>query len=153
MATGALTLIVCLFPSEAALQKKLGTLFPLESIGSIQPSWRTFNADNLGGMMAFQFKPSFIDSRFDTFEHHGVFQSYLRTVFVQAPIEVFDQYRIDHVILTENTPVAYLLARSRGWKAIKRENSADGFYVTYARDPASAADSTTRLSGPASTQH
>jgi hypothetical protein len=149
MAAGALTLIAYLFPPEAALQKKLGTMFPLESIESIQPTWRTFNVDNLGGMMAFQSKPSFIDSRFDTFEHHGVFQSYLRTVFVQAPLEVFDQYRIDHVILTENTPVAYLLARTPGWKAIKRESSADGFYVIYARNPASGAGTTTFLSAPA----
>jgi hypothetical protein len=128
-----------IFPSEASLQKKLGTFFPLQSISEIQPSWRTFNSDLIGGMMAFQSKPSFIDSRFDVFEHHGELQAYLGVMYVVKPLELLDQYRIDHVILVESMPASYLLVHTTGWKIIKHEDSVDGTYVTFARTTDSGA--------------
>ena len=133
MVAGAACVIAFIFPSEASLQKKLGRFFPLESISAIQPSWRTFNSDLIGGMMAFQSKPSFIDSRFDVFEHHGELQAYLGVMYVVKPLELLDQYRIDHVILVENMPASYLLAHTPGWKIIRHEDSFDGTYVTFAK--------------------
>ena len=49
-------------------------MFPMQTIAAIQPSWRTYDWDYVGGMMAFESKPSFIDTRFDSFEHLGIMQ-------------------------------------------------------------------------------
>jgi hypothetical protein len=133
MVFGAACLIAAIFPSNAQLQKKLGTFFPMESIAEVQPEWRTFNSDFVGGMMTFQSKSPFIDSRFDTFEHHGVLKDYLRAMYLTAPLEVYDKYRIDHVLVTETMPDAYLLERTPGWTVIKREKTGGDTYVTFAR--------------------
>jgi hypothetical protein len=144
MVTGALLVIAFIFPSEKALNKTLGTFFPMKSIAEVQPSWRTFNSDLVGGMMTFQQKPPFIDSRFDVFEHHGVLGDYLKAMYLATPLEVFDQYRIDHVLVTESMPVAYLLKHVPGWTLIKREKVGDDTYVTFARTPGAAAGSFTQ---------
>ncbi len=47
-------------------------MFPMHTIAVIDPSWRTFNWDYVGGMMDFQGKATFIDTRFDSFEHTEV---------------------------------------------------------------------------------
>ena len=143
MVVAAAIVIVSIFPSEKKLTAKLQTFFPMQSIAQIQPSWRTFNSDNLGGMMAFQSKPVFIDSRFDVFEHHGVLADYLRAMYVVAPLEVFEQYRIDHVLLTDTMPAAYLLKHTAGWSIIRREKTGDDTYVTFARTPGAQAGSVT----------
>jgi len=144
LVTAAILVIVFIFPSEKALNKALGTFFPVKSIAEIQPSWRTFNSDLVGGMMTFQQKPVFIDSRFDVFEHKGVLGDYLKAMYLATPLEVFDQYRIDHVLVTESMPVAYLLKHVPGWTLIKREKVGTDTYVTFARTPGAAAGSSTR---------
>ena len=63
--------------------------------------------------MTFLSKPDFIDSRFDIFEHQGVLADYLKTMYLISPLEVFDKYHIDHVLVTDTMPVAYLLKRTR----------------------------------------
>jgi hypothetical protein len=136
MVAGAAAIFFYMFPSEAAMQKKLGTFFPMESIAAVQPSWRTFNYDTIGGMMAFQSKPSYIDSRFDTFEHHGQFADFLRVMYGVRTLEIFDKYQIDHVIMPENVAPSYILSHAPGWTMVKREKSADGDYLTFARTPA-----------------
>jgi hypothetical protein len=141
MVAGAAAVLIYMFPSEAAMQKKLGTFFPMESISAIQPSWRTFNSDNLGGMMALHDKPSFIDSRFDTFEHHGEFADFLLVMYAIEPLEIFDKYRIDHVILPANVAPAYVLARTQGWTAIRTEKTGDLTFITFARQATGAAQS------------
>lgn len=144
MVTAALAVILFIFPSEKNLQQKLGTFFPMDSLAAVQPSWRTFNSDIVGGMMTFQSKPDFIDSRFDTFEHHGVLADYLKAMYLLSPLEVFDQYHIDHVLVTESMPVAYLLKHTAGWTIIKREKTGPDVYVTFARTPGAPAGSTSR---------
>jgi hypothetical protein len=150
MVAGAAGVFLYMFPGEPAMQKKLGSFFPMESIAAIQPSWRTFNYDTLGGMMAFQSKPSYIDSRFDTFEHHGEFADYLRVMYGFRALEIFDKHRIDHVIMQENVAPSYFLSHTPGWTVIKREKTADGDYLTFARTPGSvpgsAADNTQLVS-------
>ena len=132
------------FPNEKNLQEKLKTFFPMDSIAAVQPSWRTFNADIIGGMMTFQKKPEFIDSRFDIFEHEGVLGDYLTTMYLANPLEVFDKYHIDHVLVVESMPVGYLLKHTPGWTLIKREKTGDDIYVTFARTPGVPAGSTLR---------
>ena len=139
----ALVIILFIFPSEKKLTEKLRTFFPMDSIAAVQPSWRTFNSDLIGGMMTFQSKPEFIDSRFDVFEHHGVMGDYLSAMYLISPLEVFDKYHIDHVIVVESMPVSYLLKRTAGWTLVKREKGGE-VYVTFARTPGAPAGSTAR---------
>jgi hypothetical protein len=120
------------------------------SIAAIQPTWRTFDSDFVGGMMTFQQKPDFIDSRFDVFEHHGVLADYLKAMYLLSPLEVFDQYHIDHVLVTDSMPDAYLLKHTAGWTLIRREKTGDEMYVTYARTPGAPAGSVAPdVDGPA----
>ena len=120
------------------------TFFPMRTLDSIQPSWRTFNNDTMGGMMTFKSKPDFLDSRIDTFEHHGVLAAYLQAMYIVRPLEVFDQYRVDHVLVTDAMPVAYLLKRTPGWTIIQQEKTGTDLYVMFARTPGAPAGSSTK---------
>ncbi|HEY2467213.1 MAG TPA: hypothetical protein VGI45_05120 [Terracidiphilus sp.] len=142
--TAAIVVLAFLFPGEKNLQGKLKTFFPLDSITAVQPSWRTFNSDLVGGRMTFQSKPEFIDSRFDIFEHEGVLADYLTAMYLVNPLEVFDKYHVDHVLVVESMPVSYLLKRTAGWTLVKREKTGDDVYVTFARTPGALAGSTSR---------
>jgi hypothetical protein len=144
MVVAAAAVIIGIFPSEKKLEDKLKTFFPMESIAQIQPSWRTFDSDTVGGMMTFQGKPVFIDSRFDIFEHHGVLADYLSVMYAVAPLEVFEKYRIDHALLTDTMPASYVLKHTAGWTIIKREKTGDDIYVTFAHTPGAAAGSIAR---------
>jgi hypothetical protein len=146
IAAAALVYVGVMFPSEAKLQKKLETTFPLQTIRSIQPAWRTFNWDYLGGMMAFESRPSFIDSRLDTFEHHGVLQDYLGAMNQVGPLQVLDRYKIDHVFVLQEQPIAYLLERTPGWTIARREQTTGGEFVLLSR--AAAASSSNSQASP-----
>ncbi|MFZ0747184.1 MAG: hypothetical protein WAM85_22465 [Terracidiphilus sp.] len=141
MVAGAVCVMVWMFPSESTLGNMLAKMFPEQTIAAIQPSWRTMNWDYLGGRMAFEFKPTFIDSRFDTFEHHGVMQDYGGIFDLGDSFQLMDKYRIDHVLVQENVPLSYLLAHSPGWRVESREKSWDGYYVLFAKTPGASAPS------------
>ncbi|MGA2569383.1 MAG: hypothetical protein ABSF23_02580 [Terracidiphilus sp.] len=123
------------FPHEAELQKDLATGMPLQTISSIQPSWRTFNDYSLGGMMAFQSKPNFLDSRVDTFEHHGVLQQYLAIENLSDPYRLLDANLIDHVLTRADGALAFTLEHSQGWRVETREGAGDNAYELFARVP------------------
>ena len=106
IAAATLVYVVFMFPSETRLEKKLQADFPLQTIRSIQPEWRTFNWDYIGGLRAFESWTSLIDSRLDTFEHHGVLQNYLSAMSQVDPLQVLDRYKIDHVLVLEQQPLA-----------------------------------------------
>jgi len=133
---GAVWAMVILFPTEAALQKGMAAKFPLQIIASIQPSWRTYNQDTLGGMMDFNSKSPFVDTRWDTFEHHGELQDFLDIMRIQEPLKLLDKYRIDHVLVSESWPLAFLLERTPGWRVEKREGKGDETFVLLAKTPA-----------------
>jgi hypothetical protein len=143
MVVAAALVVLFIFPTEKNLKEKLGTFFPMQSLEEIQPSWRTFDADTIGGMMTFLSKPVFIDSRFDIFEHQGVLADYLQAMYLASPLEVFDKYRIDHVLVTDTMPVAYLLKHAAGWTIVRREKTGEDIYVTFARAPGAPAGSST----------
>ena len=138
IAAAALGYIAFMFPSEAKLQSKLQLEFPLKTIASIQPAWRTFNWDYVGGMMAFESRLNFIDSRLDTFEHHGVLQNYMAAMNLVDPLEVLNHYKIDHVLVLEQQPIAYLLKHTPGWRLAGQERVGQETYVLFAQDPALA---------------
>jgi hypothetical protein len=135
LVAGAVWAMVILFPSEAALQKGLAARFPLQTIASIQPSWRTYNQDTLGGMMDFYSKSPMVDTRWDTFEHHGEMQDYLDIMRVREPLKLLDKNRIDHVLIPGSWSLALLLEDTPGWQVARREGSGDDAYVLFARTP------------------
>ena len=134
MTTAALGVILYMFPSERALEKMLEMMFPVQTIATIQPSWRTFNQDYLGGRMDFQSKPSFIDTRFDSFEHLGIMSDYRSLIQAHDAFELLDKYRIDHALLKDDLPITYLLEHTPGWRVVMRENAWQGEYVLLAKD-------------------
>jgi hypothetical protein len=134
-AAGVACVIFFSFPTEASLQKSLAAEYPLQTIASIQPSWRTYNQDTLGGMMDFNFKPTFFDTRWDTFEYHGVLPDFLDITRFHEPLKLLDKYRIDHVLISESWPLAFLLEHTPGWRVEKREGAGDAAYVLLARTP------------------
>jgi len=135
MAVAAVGVILFMFPSKAALDKMLDMMFPKNLIAQIQPSWRTFNWDYVGGMMAFDEKPSFIDSRFDSFEHAGVMQDYGLMVQGHNTLDLMNKYHIDHALLKEDLSVTYLLEHTPGWQIIGREKAWEGEYLLFAKVP------------------
>ena len=138
----ALCVVAWYFPTNNQMQKGLVALFPLQTIASVQPSWRTLNEEHLGGMMDFNSKPTFLDTRWDTFEHHGVMKDFLDVLQLRDSLSVLDKYRIDHVFLRKEEPFVYLLERTPGWKVIGNEGSGHDEYDLFARMPATGAGST-----------
>jgi hypothetical protein len=137
---GTVIAIVYCFPAEASLQKGLAAEYPLQTIASIQPSWRTFNQDTLGGMMDFNSKSPFVDTRWDTFEHHGELQDFLDITRFHELFKLLDKYRIDHVLVSEKWPLAFLLERTPGWRVERREGNGDDTYVLLAKTPGAGED-------------
>jgi hypothetical protein len=132
---GAVWALVILFPAEARLQKGLAAEFPLETIASIQPSWRTYNQDTLGGMMDFNSKPLFVDTNWDLYKYSGGVQDYLDIMRVRSPLKLLDKNRIDHVLIPGSWSLALLLEDTPGWQVARREGSGDDAYVLFARTP------------------
>ena len=126
-------IVALIFPSESALERRVEQFFPVHSIAAVEPSWRTLNYAEAGGRMAFQSRPSFIDSRFDIFEHNGVMLDYFRVMGLSDPLKILDQYQIDHVLIRDTMPLSYLLEHAPGWRVIRMEKIAGGTCVTFAR--------------------
>jgi hypothetical protein len=126
-------IVAYIFPSNSALERRAAQFFPVESVAAVQPSWRTFNYAEAGGRMAFQSRASFIDSRYDIFEHYGVMLDYFRVMGLSDSLKILDQYRIDHVLVLDTMPLSYLLEHTPGWQVIRTERIAGGTCVTFAR--------------------
>jgi hypothetical protein len=153
MVAGALIVMFFMYPSEASLKEMLARMFPLQTIASIQPQWRTLDWDYVGGMMAFEAKPSFIDSRYDSFEHAGVLQEYRAAMYAQGSFELLDKYRVDHVLIQEGTPLSYLLQHTPCWQVQTREKSWDGHYALYTKIPSATTTSADCGLVPAAGRH
>jgi hypothetical protein len=140
MCAAALGLMIHFYPSEDTLQKKLDYYFPLKMVASIQPDWRTFDWDFVGGRMDFDSKPVFIDSRFDIFDHQGVLHDYLVIENIgDAPLKMLDKYRIDHALLTKGMGLAYVLGHAPGWRLASSETCGNTVFLLFARTSAPAA--------------
>ena len=134
VAAAVLGIVAIYFPSRDALQKGLAELFPLETIASIQPGWRTLNSERVGGFMDFYSKPTFIDTRWDTFEHHGIMKDFIDILHFKNSLALLDKYKIDHILLPKSEPITYLLERTPGWKVMRTEGSGeDGQYELFVR--------------------
>jgi hypothetical protein len=133
MAAGVLCVIAWYFPSQAKMAKGMAREWPLESIASIEPSWRTLNEEHLGGLMDFDGKPTFIDTRWDIFEHHGVMSDFLDILHSHDSLRLLDKYGIDHVLLRQDEPLSYLLEHTQGWKIVRQEGEGHDQYTLFAR--------------------
>ena len=122
-----------ILPPATELQRDFDQLFPLQTLALVQPSWRTFNSADLGGIMAFESKPSYLDSRLDTFEHHGILSAYLDTIRMKETFENLDKYRIDHILFQDHTPFVYLLEHSSSWRVARRAGQGTEGYVLFER--------------------
>jgi hypothetical protein len=120
-------------PTNAKLHEGFAEEMPLKTIAMIQPEWRTLNQDNFGGWMDFNGKPTFLDSRFDTFEHHGVLQDFLDIFQVHDSLRLMEKYRVDHVLAKADSPLTYLLERTPGWVVVTREGKKSAECVLFAR--------------------
>jgi hypothetical protein len=103
----------------------------------------------VGGMMDFRFKPTFVDTRWDTFEHHDVLQDFFAISRLEEPLKLLDKYQIDHVLVPESWSLTYLLERTPGWQVARREGSGDDAYILFARAPGGAGDQSQCAAGSA----
>ena len=141
--------IIYFSPSEARLQRSLEGQYPLQAINSIQPTWRTFNQDAIGGMMDFDAKPTFYDTRYDIFEHHHVLSDYLGVVHLVKPMSLFDKYQIDHVLIHANTPLSLMMRDAAGWRLVTREGGSGSVYELFEKTPGPVEDKTKCAAVPA----
>jgi hypothetical protein len=128
IAAGTVGVIAWYFPTSAQMQKGLETDMPLQLIGSVQPGWRTLNQEHLGGIMDFMGKSTFVDTRWDTFEHHGIMQDFIDMLHSHDSLNLLDKYKIDHVLLRREEQLIYLLERTPGWKVVRQEGSGHDAY-------------------------
>lgn len=122
------------FPAPPKLQQRMKTDWPLQTIASIQPTWRTVNQEHLGGMMAFEGKPSFIDTRWDIFEHHGEMKDFISMLRLDNSLCLLDKYKIDHVFIRQDESLAYLLDHTAGWSVVRQEGTGHDQYTLFARN-------------------
>lgn len=111
------------YRKAAAQEDTKFKLYPtaaLPALDRLPPGARLFNEFGWGGYLAWS-RPTravFIDSRTDIFEYNGVLQDYLDIIRIKQPLAVLDRHRIDAVLFEQDTPLAYLLARTDGWRVV-----------------------------------
>jgi hypothetical protein len=133
IALGVAVTAILVSPKPAELERQLAQAYPLKSIAAIEPGWRTFNRYSIGGMMDFNGKPDFIDSRNDIFEHHGVLGDYIAVQNNPDALNLLEKYRVDHALIQANVPLAARLTAAPGWHALMREGEGDNAYILFGR--------------------
>lgn len=111
------------FPTEAELQRQIDDQYPRDALDFMQRhnlNGRIFNSVEFGGYMEWRtpaLKP-FIDGRGDIFIYNGIFDDYGDVVGLARPLEVFDKYNIDYVLVEHRWPLTYALEHFPGWHLI-----------------------------------
>ena len=82
--------------------------------------------DNLG-------KPTFVDTRWDHFEHLGIMKDYIDIASCRDSLDLLNRYRIDHALLKKDSPLAYLLEHTTGWSIEQKEGVGGNQYVLFER--------------------
>ncbi len=109
------------FPSEEVLQRDTVRTYPvkaLEYLKQFHPEGRVLNDYLWGGYLIWNVPhiPVFIDSRVDIFEYDGVFADYLDLTQLHNSLAILNKYNIRYVLYRKDSPVAYLLLHTPGWK-------------------------------------
>jgi hypothetical protein len=107
----------------------------------------------VGGMMDFNAKPTFYDTRYDTFVHNGVLQDYLGIVHLEEPLKIFEKYRIDHVLTQAASPLSNLIEHSPGWRVEMREGAGRDAYELLERIPGATQDNSLCAAATAIQKH
>ena len=129
----ALAVVASYIPSESKLKESVAKELPIHTVQALRPEWRTLNIDDFGGLMDFYGKSSFVDTRWDTFDHHGVMKDFVDILHFKNSLALLDQYRIDHVLMRDNEPLPYLLMHTGGWREVAREPAGDDTCVLLER--------------------
>lgn len=125
IALGAVLVIAHFVSGEDQLSKAVAKELPMQTVRALKPEWRTLNVDDLGGLMDFEGKRTFVDTRWDAFEPYGVMQNFIDVMNLRNSLAVIDTYRIDHVFMREKEPLVYLLRHVGGWREVRREGEGD----------------------------
>jgi hypothetical protein len=117
------------FPTRDFLLRDTVRGYPVEAVSYLQqrlaPQDRIFNDCLWGGFLIWNARNVrvFIDSRIDIYEYNGVFADYLDAIGVKNTLEILDKYRIRYVLFAQQSPLAYLLMHTPGWKVDYRDGT------------------------------
>ncbi len=108
-------------PSRDYLMRETVRQYPVKALNYLQqfqPQGRVFNDCLWGGYLIWNARniPVFIDSRLDIYEYNGVFADYLDAIGIKNTLGIFDKYHIRYVLFAQESPVAYLVMHTPGWK-------------------------------------
>lgn len=87
---------------------------------------RTFNDCLWGGYLEYhapQIKP-YIDSRMDIFEYNGTLRDYIHIVHLENSLALLDKAQIQNVFVSTQSPLAYFLSHTAGWKTLYKDDMA-----------------------------
>lgn len=116
-------------PTQQQLQAGVAEVFPERAIPFVRTlagKGNLFNNVNWGGYFEWSAPEvkEFADTRVDIFVHQGVLEDYIRATHLQDTCAILDKYRIQYVLLDQQNPAAYLLARSPQWKTVYHDPQA-----------------------------
>ena len=140
MTAGIAVLILLAYPTTAQLQNLVDAHFPRAALQFMKDkhiNGRLFHFYDYGGYIEWNAPEikTFADGRTDIFIYNGVFDNYLRINRIEKPLELLDDYKIDHVLFPVDKHLCYLLDHSAEWRTIYQDKVAK----VYERVPASAA--------------
>jgi hypothetical protein len=109
------------FPSRDYLMRGTVRNYPVKALSYLRdfhPAGRVFNDCLWGGYLIWNQPniPVFIDSRIDIYEYNGVFADYLDAIGIKNTLEILDKHRIRYVLFPRESPLAYLIMNTSGWK-------------------------------------
>lgn len=99
-------------------------IWPVEAVNHLDNK-KTFNDYMWGGYMVYKDIPVFIDGRADVYWRDSeVFLDHENaTRFLKDPVEIFDKYNVEQVIIEVNSPLDFYLGRL-GWFESYRDETA-----------------------------
>jgi hypothetical protein len=108
-------------PTSATLHAAEAKYFPAGALPDAENNCagkRVLNQYEWGGYLIWNARgiPTFVDSRTDIFEYHGVLADYLKAVNLDDSLAILDRYRIGCVLMSPGTQLVYLLQHEPGWK-------------------------------------
>jgi len=117
------------WPSIGKLQAGVEQAQPVQAISYIRNvagKGNLFNQFEWGGYLEWHAPEvkTFIDSRVDIFVYSGAMTDYLRATRMNDSLEILDKYRIRYVLLRQESPFAYLLNHTSGWKPTYHDQQA-----------------------------
>ena len=108
-------------PSDKLLWRDTVRDYPAKALPYLQglhARGRVFNDYLWGGYLIWNVRdvPVFIDSRVDIFEYKGVFRDYLDVLDMKDTLAILKKYDVRYVLFRRQSPLAYLLSHTPGWK-------------------------------------